>query len=161
MSRLSMKGLGLVLALIKKMKTGDDINHWDWGWLRHREIRWLCCWAELVCTGAHQPSLPRSSLRHAVRSCESGGGGPRWTTVDHQPLRELGCDLQHWERYYVHNTKYEAEIWYLSTDLGWQQTSSWSMWTLWDRWASRRWGTATRQQNQSRIRTWRSPLLQI
>ena len=153
MSRLSMKGLGLVLALIKKMKTGDDINHWDWGWLRHREIRWLCCWAELVCTGAHQPSLPRSSLRHAVRSCESGGGGPpatQGTRMWSPTLRKI--------LHIIQSTRLRYD---LSTDLGWQQTSSWSMWTLWDRWASRRWGTATRQQNQSRIRTWRSPLLQI
>ena len=57
-----MKGLGLVLALIKKMKTGDDdisITETETAPLR---VKIVLLSGELFCTGAHQASLPMSIL---------------------------------------------------------------------------------------------------
>jgi len=65
-----MKGLGLVLALIKKMKTGDDdisITETETAPLR---VKIVLLSGELFCTQggaegltkAHQPSLPMSIL---------------------------------------------------------------------------------------------------
>ena len=78
-----MKGLGLVLALIKKMKTGDDdisITETETAPLR---VKIVLLSGELFCTGAHQASLPMSIFRHAVTSCESGGD-------DGSKLAEIG-----------------------------------------------------------------------
>ena len=61
MSRLSMKGLGLVLALIKKMKTGDDISITETETAPLR-VKIVLLSGELFCTGAHQASLPMSIL---------------------------------------------------------------------------------------------------
>ena len=64
-----MKGLGLVLALIKKMKTGDDISITETETAPLR-VKIVLLSGELFCTQggaegltkAHQPSLPMSIL---------------------------------------------------------------------------------------------------
>ena len=86
-----MKGLGLVLALSKKMATCDEIS------ITETETDCAtgsegCCAAELSYfvpglggwgadgwgRGAHQASLPMSICRHAVTSEESGPMDQNW-----------------------------------------------------------------------------------
>lgn len=103
MSRLSMKGLGLVLALIKKMKTGDDISITETGTETETEtapLRVKVVLLSWVILYRRSPSKSSNEyFRHAVTSLESEMDlktGRNWhTSYGFQPLRELLCDLQH------------------------------------------------------------------